>query len=54
MKWHSAGYITSQPPMPRRFWEASVLKMKDKFGAPIPETSVKDLVDYFAETNGAE
>jgi len=28
--------------------------MKDKFGAPIPETSVKDLVDYFAETNGAE
>ena len=28
---HSSEYIASQPPMPRKFWEASVKKMKEKF-----------------------
>lgn len=43
---HSTEYISTQPKMPRKFWEATVVKMRDKFGAPIPETSVPDLTEY--------
>ena len=43
---HSAEYISTQPKMPRKFWEGMVLKMKDKFGAPIPDASVQELTDY--------
>lgn len=43
---HSTEYISTQPPMPRPFWEGVVLKMKNTFGAPIPEASVGELTDY--------
>lgn len=49
---HSVEYIATQPPMPRKFWEAAVLKMRDKFGAPIPEESVQPLIDYLTESYG--
>lgn len=49
---HSSEYVLSQPPMPRKFWEASVKKMKDKFGAPTPDNQVTALVDYLAATYG--
>jgi len=49
---HSSEYVLSQPPMPRKFWEASVKKMKDKFGAPTPDDQVAALVDYLATTYG--
>ena len=50
---HSTDYIATQPPMPRKFWEAEVKKMREKYGAPTPETIVPTLVDYLATTYGA-
>lgn len=49
---HSTEYVASQPPMPRAFWEANVKKMKEKFGAPTPDTQVAALVDYLTATYG--
>jgi mono/diheme cytochrome c family protein len=49
---HSADYIRTQPPMPRKFWEAEVKKMREKYGAPTPEATVPSLVDYLAATYG--
>lgn len=43
---HSTEYISTQPKLPRKFWEATVVKMKEKFGAPIPDASVQELTDY--------
>jgi mono/diheme cytochrome c family protein len=51
---HSADYPRMQPTMPRKFWEASVKKMREKFGAPIAEESVPALVDYLTAAYGAE
>lgn len=53
MTCHSADYVATQPRMPRKFWEANVKKMKEKFGAPIPE-DVTTLVDYLTATYGAK
>ncbi len=50
---HSADYVLTQPPMPRKFWEASVKKMKEKFGAPLPE-DIAPLVEYLSATYGAK
>ena len=49
---HSVDYIQTQPPMPRKFWEAEVKKMREKYGAPTPEDTVPTLVDYLATTYG--
>ncbi|MDR3401682.1 MAG: cytochrome c [Chthoniobacter sp.] len=49
---HSPDYIQTQPPMPRKFWEAEVKKMREKYGAPTPEETVPALVDYLAATYG--
>lgn len=49
---HSTEYVSSQPPMPRKFWEANVKKMKEKFGAPIQDAQVAALVDYLTATYG--
>lgn len=50
---HSTEYVSTQPPMPRKYWEATVKKMKEKFGAPTPDAQVAALVDYLAATYGA-
>jgi mono/diheme cytochrome c family protein len=50
---HSTDYVASQPPMPRKFWEATVKKMKEKYGAPLPDAQVVALVDYLASSYGA-
>ena len=50
---HSTEYVASQPPMPRKFWEATVKKMKEKFGAPTPDAEVTALIEYLAATYGA-
>src|SRR5438105_3086319 len=34
---HSVEYVTTQPRMGRTFWKASVVKMQQKYGAPIPD-----------------
>lgn len=49
---HSADYISSQPHMPRKFWEGSVKKMKEKFGAPIPDLIEAQLADYLTAAYG--
>ena len=49
---HSADYITSQPTMPRAFWEAEVLKMKNTYGAPVPDAAVPELVEYLTTAYG--
>ncbi len=50
---HSAEYISTQPPMPRKFWEASVAKMIGKYGALTAPETIPALVDYLARTYGA-
>jgi hypothetical protein len=50
---HSAEYIGTQPRMGRAFWEASVKKMREKYGAPIADGDVQKLVDYLTSNYGA-
>ena len=50
---HSVEYISTQPLMPRAFWEASVKKMREKYGAPTADDAVQKLVDYLAAIYGA-
>ncbi len=50
---HSTEYVSSQPPFPRKFWEASVKKMKEKYAAPLPEDATA-LIDYLTNTYGAK
>lgn len=49
---HSPDYIATQPPMPRKFWEANVKKMVDKYAAPIPPEQLTALADYLTATYG--
>lgn len=51
---HSADYASMQPPMPRKFWEGTIKKMKDKFAAPIPDEMMAKLADYFTASYGVE
>ena len=51
---HSVEYVTMQPPMPRAFWAASVKKMREKFGANIPEDQADQLVNYLVKNYGTE
>jgi hypothetical protein len=48
---HSVEYVTSQPPLPRKFWDGVVKKMKDKYGAPLPDETTA-LVDYLTTIYG--
>ena len=50
---HSVEYVTTQPPMPRAFWQAEVKKMQKTYGAPIPDNQIEPLVEYLARTYGA-
>ena len=49
---HSSEYITTQPAFSRDQWKASVTKMQQKFGAPIPAEHVDRVVDYLATNYG--
>ena len=49
---HSSDYITTQPPLDRAGWQASVDKMRSRFGAPIPTNVVPVLVEYLATRYG--
>lgn len=49
---HSADYISMQPPMPRAFWEGTLKKMKEKFGAPTPDETLVALAEYLTATYG--
>jgi cytochrome c551/c552 len=49
---HSVEYVVTQPAMPAAFWSAEVKKMREKYGAVIPDEQVEPLVNYFAENYG--
>lgn len=44
---HSADYVSTQPHgMPKAFWEGEVAKMRNAYGAPIPDDDAKAIVNY--------
>lgn len=50
---HSVEYVVTQPLLPGSFWLAEVKKMRDKYGAAIPDDQVEVLADYLTENYGA-
>jgi mono/diheme cytochrome c family protein len=51
---HSADYISTQPPLSRTAWAAAVMKMRDKYGAPINTNTIPEVVDYLTRNYGTE
>jgi sulfite dehydrogenase len=51
---HSAEYVSTQPRLPRTYWEATVKKMKTPFGAMFPDEDIPAMVDYLSKTYGSE
>src|SRR5690349_21603468 len=51
---HSADYISTQPPLTRAGWQAAIIKMQQKYGAPIATNNVDKLADYLAANYGKE
>ena len=49
---HSVEYCELQPPSAEKYWDATVKKMKDKFGATIPDEAIAPLVDYLTRAYG--
>ena len=49
---HSADYVSTQPPLDRAAWLATVNKMREKYGAPLPTNQVNRVVDYLANSYG--
>jgi hypothetical protein len=38
--------------MTRKAWEATVVKMKEKYGAPLQQSQIEPIVNYLAEAYG--
>jgi sulfite dehydrogenase len=52
---HSSQYVQTQPPLsPRHYWDATVHKMKNAFGAPVEDADIPAIVDYLTKTYGTE
>lgn len=49
---HSADYISTQPRLTRAAWKNEVLKMQQKYGAPILTNNVDALVEYLTTNYG--
>ncbi len=49
---HSVEYTAIQPPMPMKFWEAEVKKMREKYFAPVPVEMDAKLVEYLVSAYG--
>src|SRR4051812_28360906 len=49
---HSADYISTQPRLSETQWKNAVIKMKDKYGAPIDTNRVSALVEYLVKNYG--
>ncbi len=49
---HSVDYLTTQPPLTKAGWTASVDKMRSKYGAPIPTNAAPLLVEYLVGQYG--
>jgi cytochrome c len=51
---HSVEYVVMQPPSPGAFWLGEVKKMRDKYGATVPEDQVAAIVNYLGRNYGTE
>ena len=51
---HSVDYISTQPPLSQAAWLATVNKMRDKYGAPLPTNQIERLVNYLTDTYGVK
>ncbi|MEP6844418.1 MAG: cytochrome c [Panacibacter sp.] len=51
---HSARYIQMQPDFPEKTWATIVGKMQKNFGAPIADSSVKEIVQYLVAIKGGK
>lgn len=49
---HSVEYVETQPVFSFSFWTAEVKKMRDKFGAAIPEQQIEPLALYLTRSYG--
>jgi sulfite dehydrogenase (cytochrome) subunit B len=49
---HSADYISTQPPLTRAQWQATVEKMRARYGAPLQTNMMPTLVDYLTAGYG--
>jgi len=49
---HSSDYVSTQPPLDRTAWLATVNKMREKYGAPLPTNQIAAVVDYLTATYG--
>ncbi|MGB8910498.1 MAG: hypothetical protein WCC84_17270 [Candidatus Cybelea sp.] len=49
---HSSAYVWIQPGLTTAQWTAEVKKMKNAYGAPIPDDQVSTLVTYLAAEYG--
>jgi mono/diheme cytochrome c family protein len=49
---HSADYVSTQPPLARATWLATVNKMREKYGAPLPTNQVERVVEYLSVSYG--
>jgi hypothetical protein len=51
---HSSRYVTNQPRLARKSWQAVVDKMKTVYGAPVDPEAAPKIVDYLVATHGAD
>ncbi|MGA7782808.1 MAG: cytochrome c [Paraburkholderia sp.] len=51
---HSAGMVTRQPPLRFGEWKAEINKMRNVYGAPMPEEQVEELARYLAAIKGKQ
>lgn len=49
---HSARYIQMQPELSEKAWSNIVTKMQKSFGAPITDSSAKEIVQYLTSIKG--
>jgi len=49
---HSARYVQMQPEFPEKTWTAIVTKMQKSFGAPVTDSSAKEIVKYLVAIKG--
>ena len=49
---HSARYVQMQPDLSEKTWLALVTKMQKSFGAPVPDSSVNEIVQYLVAIKG--
>ena len=49
---HSIDYISTQPPLDRTGWSATIQKMREKYGAPIQTNQVNEILDYLVKAYG--